>query len=113
MIEGDVGVDRMRACGCSVLDVFEAAAHDDLTGTLVRRTWRARAEREIGAARPGVHPALLMIDLDYLSFHNDRLGHVGGDWVLAEVVRTVRFGLRHVDLIGRYGGDEVVGLFRI
>lgn len=95
----------------SVLDVFEAAAHDEVTGVLVRRAWRARAEREIIATIASNRPsALLMVDLDHFKQHNDRLGHLAGDVVLAEVVWAIRSGLRHVDLIGRYGGDELAVL---
>lgn len=91
----------------SLLDMFEAAAHDEVTGTLTRRAWRTRAEREIAATGPDRTLALLMVDLDHFKQHNDRYGHLGGDLVLGEVVWAIRRSLRHVDLIGRFGGDEL------
>ncbi|WP_197519569.1 GGDEF domain-containing protein [Pseudonocardia sp. HH130630-07] len=102
---------RNPLAGVSILDVFESAAHDDVTGTLLRGVWRTRAEREIAAAvQSGRRPALLLFDVDHFKQCNDRFGHAAGDLVLAEVVWTIRRGLRHVDLIGRLGGDELVAL---
>ena len=51
-----------------------------------------------------------MLDVDGFKSCNDAHGHLAGDEVLAQVARAIRVELRHVDLFGRYGGDEFVVL---
>lgn len=51
---------------------------------------------------------LMVIDLNDFKRINDRLGHVMGDFVLAEVGQILRACVRGCDLIFRYGGDEFV-----
>lgn len=50
--------------------------------------------------------ALLMIDLDRFKNVNDQYGHNAGDEILRQVSRRMREGLRHSDILCRYGGEE-------
>ena len=59
-----------------------------------------------GAA--GVHGFLFMIDIDNFKLVNDRLGHMTGDRLLAQVGTVIRRVFRQTDLAGRAGGDEFV-----
>lgn len=56
------------------------------------------------------HCALLFIDLDRFKFINDTHGHRAGDAVLSAVAERLAKELRAGDLIGRWGGDELVVL---
>ena len=49
-----------------------------------------------------------MVDLDDFKQVNDQFSHQTGDEVLREVARLCRDKLRNIDIIGRYGGDEMV-----
>jgi diguanylate cyclase (GGDEF)-like protein len=51
-----------------------------------------------------------MIDIDAFKQVNDRYGHPVGDQVLRAVAQRCRSNLREQHLLGRYGGDEFVGL---
>jgi diguanylate cyclase (GGDEF)-like protein len=52
--------------------------------------------------------SLLFIDVDHFKALNDRHGHEAGDEVLRGIVRCLVAGLRGEDLLGRYGGEELV-----
>jgi diguanylate cyclase (GGDEF)-like protein len=51
---------------------------------------------------------VLFCDLDGFKPVNDRLGHGGGDAVLAEVARRLQAAVRATDFVARLGGDEFV-----
>jgi diguanylate cyclase (GGDEF)-like protein len=89
------------------------AITDSLTGLHNRRQILMLAELEFQRARryQNRHPlALLMVDIDNFKQVNDTRGHPEGDRVIEAVAARCRVGLRDIDLIGRYGGDEFVVL---
>jgi diguanylate cyclase (GGDEF)-like protein len=49
-----------------------------------------------------------MLDIDHFKNINDTYGHLVGDQVLQAVAKICRSGLRSIDIIGRYGGEEFV-----
>lgn len=55
---------------------------------------------------------VLFMDLDYLKQCNDQYGHKAGDLVLQTVANTFSSVSRPFDIIGRWGGDEFLGVFR-
>jgi diguanylate cyclase (GGDEF)-like protein/PAS domain S-box-containing protein len=53
---------------------------------------------------------LLMFDLDRFKHVNDTHGHEVGDALLKAVAKTLLHGLRPLDLVGRWGGEEFLVL---
>ncbi|MGH2784324.1 MAG: diguanylate cyclase [Actinomycetota bacterium] len=92
-------------------ELHHLASTDSLTGLGSRRHFYELAEREFHLSQRSGRPvAAMMIDIDHFKTINDTYGHAAGDSVLQSVARQCREGLRVSDLIGRYGGDEIVVL---
>ena len=89
----------------------ELAIKDGLTGLVVRRYFLERFLQEIKrAARNNRTLSLLIFDIDYFKAYNDRYGHTAGDLVLKHLARTITSMMREGDIVGRYGGEEIVAL---
>ena len=83
------------------------ATQDPLTGCLNRRSFFERGESEITESlRDGQTVSCMMLDIDHFKSINDNYGHAVGDRVIQLFAETLRGGLRSVDLVGRYGGEE-------
>jgi diguanylate cyclase (GGDEF)-like protein len=80
---------------------------DALTGLHNRRFFHETLGREVARAhRYSRSLALIVFDLDDFKEINDRIGHLTGDSVLAEVAERVRSVVRSADIACRVGGDE-------
>lgn len=89
------------------------AATDGLTGCLNRPAVLALLQDALDGMRPEDRPdgvAVIFLDVDGLKELNDRLGHLAGDALLAEVATRLGNAVRSRDAVGRYGGDEFVVL---
>ena len=87
--------------------VASQAAVDSLTGLANRRTLDEELALEWRRAdRVGDSLAFVLLDLDDFKAVNDNHGHQAGDAVLRAVGEILGAGVRHVDLAGRYGGEE-------
>ncbi|MBU0552772.1 sensor domain-containing diguanylate cyclase [Myxococcota bacterium] len=78
---------------------------------------RRRLEAEVQAAlnlyeRDGVCSGLLFLDIDHFKRFNDDHGHDVGDLALQATARTLKHATRSYDVVGRWGGEEFVVLFR-
>ncbi|HWP83731.1 MAG TPA: diguanylate cyclase [Terriglobia bacterium] len=51
---------------------------------------------------------VMMMDLDDFKSINDRYGHLFGDYVLQQVAARLKSITRKVDILARYGGEEIV-----
>ncbi|WP_430539110.1 GGDEF domain-containing protein [Lysobacter enzymogenes] len=51
---------------------------------------------------------MVFLDVDHFKQINDQYGHIAGDEVLRVIGEETRKRSRASDLLGRYGGDEVV-----
>jgi diguanylate cyclase (GGDEF)-like protein len=89
-------------------DELRAAAQTDgKTGLATAAHWLVLAQRCVDRGhRAGTSCGVLLLDIDHFKDVNDTWGHLVGDEVLAEVARTLRGGVRPVDVIGRLGGEE-------
>jgi len=59
----------------------------------------------------GARPAgLYIVDLDHFKRANDEHGHAAGDAILVQTVARLRAGLRDMDVVARWGGDELIVL---
>ncbi|GIW65146.1 MAG: hypothetical protein KatS3mg093_125 [Candidatus Parcubacteria bacterium] len=52
--------------------------------------------------------SIILLDIDNFKKINDNYGHLIGDQVLILVANTIKNRLRDIDLVGRYGGEEIV-----
>jgi len=60
------------------------------------------------AARERQSLAVIMADLDHFKRINDTYGHQVGDVVLRDAASRIRSSLRPYDIVGRYGGEELL-----
>lgn len=82
---------------------------DDVTGLYNQRFLFARLEEEFRcAARSREELAVLMIDIDHFKLVNDGHDHLFGSRVLRRLGALLREGVRDIDVVVRYGGDEFV-----
>ncbi len=54
--------------------------------------------------------SIMMIDIDRFKNYNDDYGHLAGDIVLRTVSQTIKQYLRPVDMVARFGGEELFAL---
>jgi diguanylate cyclase (GGDEF)-like protein/PAS domain S-box-containing protein len=97
-----------RACELEAL-----AYSDPLTGVANRRYFELKIQQAIEEIEIFDRPyGLILIDLDDFKAVNDSYGHAAGDAVLKQTCETLLHCLRPSDVLGRWGGDELVILAR-
>jgi diguanylate cyclase (GGDEF)-like protein len=80
---------------------------DSLTGLHNRRYFHETLAREVDRAqRYQRRLSLVIVDVDGFKEINDRIGHLAGDAVLAEIAERIRQVVRSADIPCRVGGDE-------
>jgi len=90
-----------------LVDLWDTARTDELTGASNRRHFLDWAEHEVKRARRTEAPlSAIMLDADRFKDVNDKFGHKVGDEVLCMVARVCAENLREVDIFCRYGGEE-------
>jgi diguanylate cyclase len=88
------------------------ASRDPLTGCLNRRAFFAQFETALAESREhGIELSCLMVDIDNFKRINDMFGHAVGDQAIQAVANCLSAGLRLMDTIGRYGGEEFCMMF--
>lgn len=103
-LKAQLAEERVRA---RALD--ELANTDPLTGVSNRRGAEQALRQELARVeRYGGQLVVALFDLDRFKERNDYHGHAAGDQALVAVVETLRAELRATDLVGRWGGDELL-----
>jgi diguanylate cyclase (GGDEF)-like protein len=89
----------------------EVARTDAVTGAPNRLAFEEALAHEHARIVRGGRPAgLFLVDLDRFKQVNDAHGHDVGDRVLAEAVERLLGRLRGMDVVARWGGDELIVL---
>ncbi len=98
----DVTIDERE-----LSELRHRALHDRLTGLPNRDLLLDRLEQALARrGREGSAVGVVFIDLDGFKTINDRMGHMTGDLVIAEVAARLQREMRRADTVGRLGGDE-------
>lgn len=85
------------------------AIRDSLTDLYNRRYFNDRLQDEIARAdRDRYILALLLCDIDHFKEINNSWGNQTGDEVLKAVAQSIKESTRGMDLVARWGGDEIV-----
>ncbi len=94
-----------------VVELERLAFRDALTGLPNRRFMELKVEQGLEEhVRFDRLYGLLLFDLDRFKSVNDSHGHDVGDALLKAVSETLSHGLRPVDIVGRWGGEEFLVL---
>jgi len=91
----------------------EVARRDGLTGLLNRAAFDERLEVLYAQAqREAATLAIVLIDIDHFKAYNDCYGHPEGDRCIRVIAATVRHAAkrRPLDIVGRYGGEELIAV---
>ena len=90
-------------------EVQSLALTDPLTGLHNRRSLFELGRVEFSRAHRMNHEfSCMMLDLDHFKQINDTHGHPAGDQVLKEFAYRCKCSVREIDLVGRYGGEELI-----
>lgn len=88
---------------------FSEVRTDPLTGLGNRRALEHVLDTQFGILkRYGKSFSLAVIDIDHFKELNDQYGHLYGDKILCDLTGVLTDVLRTVDILARYGGDELV-----
>lgn len=89
--------------------LINLATRDGLTNLYNHKTFYELLKVEISRATRSKQPlVLLMIDFDFFKEVNDTYGHKVGDRVLQELSALYEKFTRDIDLVCRYGGEEIM-----
>lgn len=90
----------------------QEARFDSLTGIMNRHTILKVLSSEFARfKRRSYDLCVAIFDLDNFKLVNDSRGHQTGDNYLKKASQILKGGVREFDYIGRYGGDEFLGIF--
>jgi diguanylate cyclase (GGDEF)-like protein len=82
---------------------------DPLLGIFNRRYLDRRLKEEfLRSQRYNLPLAILLLDIDRFKMVNDTCGHQTGDLVLQKLVQLILSTVRDIDIVARYGGEEVL-----
>ena len=84
------------------------AAHDQLTGLLIRSEVERRLAERLARGNAKQQLVIALLDVDHFKRINDSYGHLGGDEVLRSLGSIIRRSLRDEEFAGRYGGEEIL-----
>ncbi|MBN1526486.1 MAG: CHASE2 domain-containing protein [Candidatus Omnitrophica bacterium] len=95
-------------------EFLKMSVTDGLTGLYNIRYFRMVLDTEFMLTRAGHYQkfSLIMGDIDHFKKFNDTYGHQVGDLILKEIASTLINSVRSLDILARYGGEEMIVLLR-
>lgn len=88
-------------------EIKSLSVNDGLTGLHNHLFIMSKLEQEVQRSqRYGSPLSVIIFDIDDFKEINDKFGHLAGDTVLVELARMLKGGVRSIDSVGRYGGEE-------
>jgi len=106
-------ISSAKSIETRIKELEEMALLDNLT-KIANRNYIEKdiATRFEERKRFGVPFGILFMDIDHFKRFNDTFGHEVGDRVLKYVAQTLSKNLRPFDVVGRWGGEEFIGIIR-
>ncbi|MEO8059409.1 MAG: GGDEF domain-containing protein [Burkholderiales bacterium] len=100
---------RFQIAQLTADELARLANTDELTQLANRRRVTEAIESELlRFTRYGHVFSIILIDVDHFKTVNDRFGHSVGDKTLVALAARTMEVLRHVDTLGRWGGEEFI-----
>jgi len=97
-----------------IANLSRAAMHDKLTSLPNRRYLESFLGYRLNEFKRFEKPlAVLYADIDNFSDFNNEYGHDAGDAILKRIANSIKRNARSIDLIGRWGGEEFLGIYLI
>lgn len=94
-----------------IRELERLAMNDALTSMANRRFMEITLKARLAALqRYGWSFGVIFLDIDNFKKVNDTYGHDIGDHVLKMVAQTLQNSLRPFDIVGRWGGEEFMGI---
>lgn len=91
------------------INLKNSAFYDKLTGALTRKYLDTMLKETLENSKVTKEKfCLLMLDFDKFKLINDKYGHQVGDEVLKKASNVIRNRIRKTDILGRYGGEELM-----
>ncbi len=90
------------------LELNHQAEIDFLTGVGNRRAFDRLLTDLYQPKNAKIEACLFVLDLDHFKHVNDQFGHATGDQVLMKFCDLIRFRIRSIDRLFRFGGEEFV-----
>jgi diguanylate cyclase (GGDEF)-like protein len=88
-------------------EIKSLSTNDSLTGLYNHMFVMDRLDQEVQrSGRYGSPLSVIMADIDDFKEVNDTYGHMAGDTVLVHIADLLKSGVRNIDCVGRYGGEE-------
>lgn len=108
-----VDMSEMSGIMQQMEDLRRQTLTDRLTGLPNRACLEGELQRSLDEYKRYDWPfGLFFMDVDHFKAVNDTYGHECGDDILRLVASTLAHNCRASDIVGRWGGEEFVGLVR-
>ena len=106
-------MSSLKSIETRMKELEEMALLDRLTGIANRRYIEKELSIHLSEEKRFQIPfGILFMDIDHFKKFNDTYGHDVGDQVLKYVANTLLKNSRPFDVMGRWGGEEFVGILR-
>lgn len=113
VVESFYEANKIRELEREIVSLKHDAFVDTLTGLYNRRHIIKQLEGSMDEFHRYDHTfGVVLIDVDHFKKINDTHGHAVGDQVLQMISNTLSHNTRASDVIGRWGGEEFIGICR-